>query len=186
MHRRPLMRLNSCVRIFCWAIRNPKSREGLLRRDRVIVVVDDVLTTEHDRSTSTCGVARAAADAGKLTVGGVIEATADAGKGIAGGVSVAAADTGVWAAGGVLKSATDTGPGTEPSDILAAAADTGELAAGAVLDASADAGEETAGGVIESATNACPETFDCIPLTYDETAESGLGEPIAAPDHQVV
>ena len=102
------------------------------------------------------------------------------------GVAGTAADTGVWAAGGVLKSATDTGPGTEPSDILAAAADTGELAAGAVLDAGANAGEETAGGVIESATNACPESFDCIPLTYDETAESGLGEPIAAPDHQVV
>jgi len=59
-------------------------------------------------------------------------------------------------------------------------------AAGNVLDAAADAGEEIAGGVIKSTAHACTETFDRIPLTCDETAEGGLGEPIAAPDHQVV
>ena len=64
----------------------PKSREGRLRRDRVVVVVGDVLTADHDRRESTCGVAGAAEDAGVVIAGGVLNPAADAGVVVTGGV----------------------------------------------------------------------------------------------------
>jgi hypothetical protein len=55
------------------------SGEGRLRRNRAVFVVGDVLTADHDRQPSTCGVARAADDAGVEATGGVAKAAADAG-----------------------------------------------------------------------------------------------------------
>src|ERR1700751_5684620 len=90
-----------------------QSREGRLRRDRVVVVVCDILTADHDRIEPTCGVATAAGDAGG-------EAAC--------GVAFAAADAGVRAAGAVLKSAADAVACTRPSAISTAATDACKLA----------------------------------------------------------
>jgi hypothetical protein len=151
----------------CWL----QSREGRLRCDRVVAVVCDILTADHDRIEPTCGVAFASADAGKHIAGGVLEA---------------GADTGVRAAGAVLKSAADAVACTRPSAISTAATDACKLATGGVLDAGANTCEKTASGVVKSATDACPETCNCVSLACDETAESQLSEPITVPDDQVV
>ena len=37
---------------------DPKSREGRLRRDRVVFVVGEALTADHERVNPTCGVAQ--------------------------------------------------------------------------------------------------------------------------------
>jgi hypothetical protein len=64
---------------FCADRAVPKSREGWLRRDGVVVMVNDVLTADHDSSSSTCGVEAAAANAGACAakvrdvVGGVVD-----------------------------------------------------------------------------------------------------------------
>jgi hypothetical protein len=176
---------------------NPKSREGRLRRDRVVLVVGDVLAADHDRISSGGGVAGPAADAGaeaalkgNKAASGVATPAADAGPVIEGGIAFAAADTGVIAAGSVALTAADacaeaakagapaaSGVAVAAADagivlescIEATAADAGERAAGSVRETAADACPIVAGGVAPAA-DACPITLDCVRRTDDEAA----------------
>jgi hypothetical protein len=82
----------------------PRLRSGVgrLRRNRVIVVVSDILTADHDRITSRGVVVRPAEDAGanasfkdNKAPGGVTSSARDGGIEIDGGVSAPAGDAAV-------------------------------------------------------------------------------------------
>src|ERR1700747_1901546 len=77
-------------RALCWL----RSGVARLRRNRVIVVVSDILTANHDRISSSSVVARPAEDAGanasfkdNKATGGVTSSARDGGIEIDGGVS---------------------------------------------------------------------------------------------------
>lgn len=93
-----------------------KSREGRLRRNRVILVVSDILTADHDRITSTGVVVRPAEDAGanasfkdNKAPGGVTSSARDGAIEIDGGVSAPAGDAAVIAVGEVARAPADAG-----------------------------------------------------------------------------
>jgi hypothetical protein len=154
-------------------VHESESRERRLRRDRVVVVVGDVLTADHDRLVSTCGVATAAKDdAALVAAGGVVDATEEAGKvGIVGG--------------GVAKTAADAGGGAT-GGIRLPAADAGLIAVSGIEDTTADAGTDTAGGVADAAANAGRLITDRVLLTCDKATKGSIRELIVHPDHQVV
>src|SRR6266481_6543408 len=82
-----------CPFVLCADRANPKSREGRLRRDRVAVIVGDVLTADDHRTLPACRVEQAAGDASGAAAGNVPDAAAHAGVLAAGGVDSAAGDT---------------------------------------------------------------------------------------------
>ncbi len=165
----------------CWL----RLGEGRLRRDRVVVVVGDVLTADYDRVKPTCGATRAAADAGHPAARRVVLAAAYGRVEAAGCIVRATADAGVTAASEVSQAAADAVIYAARA-VGAAAADAGVLAAGGVELAAANAGKVAGGSVAVAAGDTRPKAIDCVQFTCYKAAERGLSEPITAPDDQVV
>lgn len=136
-----------------------RSGIGRLRRDRVIVVIGDILTADHDRITSRGVVVRPAEDARAIAgfkdnkaPGGITSSASDGGIGIAGDVSAPAGDAAVIADGAVARA---------PADAAGEALE-GALAASDITVTAADAGTDTGGGVIAPTADAIAKATSSV------------------------
>ena len=141
-------------------------REGWLRCDRVVVIIDDVLTADQDCVKPYRAVTVAAGDGGGTAAPGVVLAAADAGPLAAGDVERAACYAGAIGVGVVIQTAADAGI-CAICNVRAAAADAGALGGGEVEFASAHAGNGAAGRVAVATGDTRSKATEAIQFACD-------------------